>query len=255
MNPSSKKIYFAADAHLGNRYVDNPLEAEKKLVRWLDLIKEDAQAIYFLGDMFDYWYEYKYVVPKGHVRFLGKLAELSDRGVELHLLIGNHDIWMFDYLPQEIGVVIHREPLVADLLGVRFLLAHGDEVGKQKLSYRFLQAIFRNKVCQFLYASIHPRWTYGFARRWSLNSRKKGLPKLSENPSEVAETLIGFAQAYSQTHPDIRFFIFGHRHTLLDMSLNPTTRLLVAGDWMKHFSYIQWDGVQLTLNLFEKQLK
>ena len=114
------KIYFASDAHLGARFHKDPLAIEKKLVRWLDSIKEDASAIWFLGDLFDYWYEYKYVVPKGHVRFLGKLAELADRGIEIHIFIGNHDIWMFDYLPKEIGAIIHRDTLTVDLLGKRF---------------------------------------------------------------------------------------------------------------------------------------
>jgi UDP-2,3-diacylglucosamine hydrolase len=247
-----KKIYFAADAHLGNRLLDNPLEAEKKLVRWLDHIKEDAQAVYFLGDMFDYWYEYKYVVPKGHVRFLGKLAELSDRGIEIHLFIGNHDIWMFDYFPGEIGAVIHQGPLTIELLGKNFFLAHGDEVGTHALCFRFLQAMFRNKVCQFLYAGIHPRWTVAFASWWSLHSRKKGLPALKGDPEKAAGYLINFAKEYLQTHPDIGYFIFGHCHIPLKTALSPTSHLLVAGEWMTHFTYIQWDGGQLSLNQFEE---
>ena len=252
MRQTPKKIYFAADAHLGNRYLTNPMEMEKKLVRWLDSIKDDAQAIFFLGDMFDYWYEYKYVVSKGHVRFLGKLAELADRGIEIHLMIGNHDIWMFDYLPDEIGVIIHKGPLTIDLLGARFLLAHGSEVGKHKLSFRFLQAMFHNKVCQFLYAGIHPRWTFGFARRWSYNSRKKGLPKMSEDSGKVVGYLIEYASQYLLTHPDIRFFIFGHIHKMYDCALNLNTRLLVVGDWMQLFSYIQWDGNDLILRQFDE---
>ncbi|MDR3269306.1 MAG: UDP-2,3-diacylglucosamine diphosphatase [Tannerella sp.] len=253
MNTSAQNIYFAADAHLGNRYAENPLEAEKKLVHWLDSIKEDALAVYFLGDMFDYWYEYKYVVPRGHVRFLGKIAELSDRGIEIHMFIGNHDIWMFDYLPQETGAIIHQGPLTVDLLGKRFFLAHGDEVGKHALSFRFLQAMFRNKVCQFLYAGIHPRWTFGFAKRWSLNSRKNGLER-REKQDETREYLVDFAQEYLLTHPDIRFFIFGHRHVLLDTMLNQTSRLLIAGDWMYYFSYIRWDGNQLTIQRFNDSM-
>ena len=247
MNNSVKKIYFVADAHLGNRFLADPLAAEKKLVRWLDHIKEDAQAVYFLGDMFDYWYEYKYVVPKGHVRFLGKLAELSDSGIEIHLLIGNHDIWMFDYLPEEIGAMIHQGPLTVDLPGARFLLSHGDEIGKPPLGFRFLQSLFRNKFCQFLYAGIHPRWSFAFARGWSLSSRKRGFPRISANAEAAAKPLIDFAIEYLQTHSDINFFIFGHYHILLDKTLSTTSRLLVAGDWMKHFSYIQWDGNQLIL--------
>ncbi|MDR1337276.1 MAG: UDP-2,3-diacylglucosamine diphosphatase [Tannerella sp.] len=252
MNPPGKNIYFTADAHLGNRYAADPQAAEKKLVRWLDSIRDDAGAVYFLGDMFDYWYEYKYVVPRGHVRFLGKLAELADRGVEIHLFIGNHDIWMFDYLPREIGARIHQGPLTVDLLGRRFYLAHGDEVGRRPLTFRFLQAMFRNKVCQFFYSGIHPRWTFGFARRWSLNSRKTGMEKRRQTASNRrVAALTDFAETCARTHPDIRFFIFGHLHILLDRELTATSRLLFAGDWMQYFSYIRWDGDRLTLNRFE----
>lgn len=249
-----KNIYFAADAHLGNRYIDDPMAAEKKLVRWLDSIKNDAKAIYFLGDMFDYWYEYKHVVPRGHVRFLGKLAELSDMGIEIHLFIGNHDIWMFDYLPEEIGAIIHQGPLITDLLDKRFFLAHGDEIGKHTLVFRFLQAMFRNKICQFFYSGIHPRWTFGFARRWSLSSRKNGLESQKKNTDDnKAAYLISFAEEYSHTHSDIDFFIFGHRHILFDKQLsNKTSRLLIAGDWMNLFSYIKWDGHQLVLEQYKE---
>jgi UDP-2,3-diacylglucosamine hydrolase len=253
MNALPKKnIYFAADAHLGNRYLDDPMAAEKKLVRWMDSIKNDAQAIYFLGDMFDYWYEYKYVVPKGHVRFLGKLAELCDRGIEIHLFIGNHDVWMFDYLPEETGVVIHQGPLITDLLGKRFFLAHGDEVGKQKLSFRFLQAMFRNKVCQFFYSGIHPWWTFGFARRWSLSSRKKGIEKKKQATHDRASAnLLSFSTEYSLAYPDIHFFIFGHCHILLDTKPTDTSRMLIIGDWMHLFSYLKWDGNELIVRQFK----
>ena len=224
------KIYFASDAHLGARFHKDPLAIEKKLVRWLDSIKEDASAIWFLGDLFDYWYEYKYVVPKGHVRFLGKLAELADRGIEIHIFIGNHDIWMFDYLPKEIGAIIHRDTLTVDLLGKRFFL----------------------KFCQCLYAGIHPRWTFGFALGWSLNSRKSGLEKqeAKKYQGEDAEYMVVFAKEYLKTHPDINFFIFGHRHIMLDLMLSRTSRILIAGDWMQFFSYIVWDGENLYMDQF-----
>lgn len=165
---------------MGARFHKDPLAIEKRLVRWLDSIKDEAMAIYFLGDMFDYWYEYKYVVPKGFVRFLGKLAELSDNGVEIHIFIGNHDIWMFDYLTKEIGAVIHRDVLTIDLLGKRFFLGHGDEVDYRSRAFRFLRTLFRNRFCQWLYAGIHPRWTFGFALGWSLSSRKSGLKNIRQ---------------------------------------------------------------------------
>lgn len=253
MGEPRKKIYFVSDAHLGARFHEDPLAIEKKLVRWLDTIQADASAIWLLGDIFDYWYEYKYVVPKGHVRFLGKLAELADNGIEIHIFIGNHDIWMFDYLPREIGAVIHREPITTDLLGKRFFLAHGDEVDNRSLSFRFIRALFRNRFCQWLYAAIHPRWTFGFALGWSLNSRKNGLEKKAQQTyeGEEAEYLVVFAKEYLKTHPDINFFIFGHRHIMLDLMLSRSTRLLVAGDWMQLFSYIEWDGENLSLLQFE----
>lgn len=255
MKEPRKKIYFASDAHLGARFHTDPIRLEKKLVRWLDSIKEEAGEVWFLGDMFDYWYEYKYVVPKGFTRFLGKVAELSDRGVEIHFFIGNHDIWMFDYLPEEVGAILHREPVTIDLLGKRFFLAHGDEVDFRSRSFRFIRALFRNRFCQWLYAAIHPRWTFGFAHAWSLSSRKGGLKKQAEKEyqGEAAEYLIVFAKEYLQSHPDINFFIFGHRHILLDLMLSHTSRLLIAGDWMQYFSYVEWDGEELVLNQFEAE--
>ena len=250
---SAKKVYFVSDVHLGNRYLQSPLDAEKKLVQWLDEVKEEASAIYFLGDVFDYWYEYKYVVPRGHVRFLGKLAELSDRGIEVHLFTGNHDIWMFDYLPEETGAIIHREPLTVELLGMRFFIGHGDEVGYRPLKYRIIQSVFRNRLCQILYSTIHPRWTFGFARRWSLSSRKKGLAadKLKKAQERNTKALEDFAKAYLQTHPDVSFFLFGHLHIMLDRAIAPSSRLIITGDWMQHFSYAEWDGERLELKKYE----
>lgn len=259
MDSRPRKIYFASDAHLGARFHRDPLAVEKRLVRWLDRIKDEAGAVWFLGDIFDYWYEYKYVVPKGHTRFLGKLAELSDSGVEIHIFIGNHDIWMFDYLPSEIGAVIHREPLTVDLLGKRFFLAHGDEVDYRSRTFRVIRSIFRNRFCQWLYSGIHPRWTFGFALGWSLSSRKSGLKKQekecapAEYKGEDGEYLIAFAKEYLNTHPEINFFIFGHRHIMLDLMLSRSSRILIAGDWMQYFSYVEWDGETLRLEQFETE--
>lgn len=246
---SGKNIYFVSDIHLGNRFMPNPLEAEKKMVQWLDDIKKDASAVYFLGDIFDYWFEYKYVAPRGHVRFLGKLAELSDSGIEIHLLIGNHDIWMFDYLPAEIGAIIHHKPFTVELLGKNFFLGHGDEVGYRPFMYRFIQSIFRNRLCQVLYATIHPRWSFGFARGWSLSSRKSGMNNEKIKLAQVrnARSLEGFARNILQSNPDIHYFMFGHLHLLLDRIITPNTRLIITGDWMQLFSYAVWDGNSMTL--------
>ena len=160
---------------------------------------------------------------------------------------------MFDYLPNEIGAVIHRDVLTTDLLSKRFFLGHGDEVDYRSKAFRFIRALFRNKFCQWLYAGIHPRWTFGFALGWSLSSRKSGLEKENalEYKGESAEYLVLFAKDYLKTHPDINFFIFGHRHIMLDLMLSRTSRLLIAGDWMTLFSYIVWDGENLFLEQFE----
>ncbi|MDR1919138.1 MAG: UDP-2,3-diacylglucosamine diphosphatase [Tannerellaceae bacterium] len=251
MEELQKKIYFAADAHLGARFHQKPAEIERKLVRWLESIRRDAAAVYLLGDMFDYWFEYRYVVPKGFVRFLGKLAELADDGIEIHLFTGNHDVWMFDYLSREIGAIIHRDVLTVDLLGKRFFLGHGDEVDNRSRKFRFLRALFRNKFCQWLYAAIHPRWTFGFALSWSLSSREHGLMEEESYQGEASEYLISFAKTYLKTHPDIHFFIFGHRHIMLDFMLSRNSRLIIAGDWMRYFSYIEWDGRKLSLLQFD----
>ncbi len=233
-----KKIYFAADFHLGARYIDNPREYEQRIVRWLDSIKADASALYLLGDILDYWYEYRYVVPRGFTRFLGKLAELSDSGIEIHWFIGNHDIWIFDYLPQELGISIHDGTLITEIGGKRFFLSHGDNVGKRPRSFRLLRTIFRNRFCQLLYAAIHPRWSVGFAHNWSSHSRKAG-----ENPEyqgEKNEHLVCFAKEHLQTEA-IDYFIFGHRHIFLDLALPRQSRIVILGDWIKHPSYATFD--------------
>ena len=162
---------------------------------------------------------------------------------------------MFDYLPKEIGAIIHREVLTIDLLGKRFFLGHGDEVDKRSKAFCFMRKLFRNRFCQWLYAGIHPRWSFGFALGWSLSSRKKGLaqPEAEAYQGEAGEYLIHFAKDYLQTHPDINFFIFGHRHIMLDLMLSRSTRLLIAGDWMHYCSYIVWDGESLYLDQFEPE--
>jgi len=248
----AKKIYFVSDLHLGNRYLLNPSDAEHKMVQWLDDIKKDAAAVYFLGDIFDFWFEYKYVVPSGHVRFIGKLAEMSDSGIEIHFLLGNHEIRMLGYLTEEVGVIIHEKPIMVELLGKNFFLAHGDEVGFRPLKYRFIQSIVRNHLCQVLYASIHPRWSVGFARSWSLKSRKSGYSqdKVKLAQAHNTKALEDFSRTCLQTHPDINFFIFGHLHIMVDRELSPSARMLITGDWMHLFSYAAWDGEQMTLKSY-----
>ena len=168
------KTYFLSDFHLGAKYIDNPRKQEQRIVSFLESIRNDAKEIYLLGDILDYWFEYRYVVPKGYVRFFGKIAELADSGIKIYWFIGNHDIWIFDYLPSELGVEIVDGSQIKQIDGKTFFIAHGDGLGDESRSFRMLRAFFRNRFCQRLYAGIHPRWTGPFALNWSRSNRVNG---------------------------------------------------------------------------------
>ena len=244
------KIYFASDFHLGAASHSDPLEIERKIVRWLNAISTDAKSIYLLGDIFDFWYELRLAVPKGFTRVLGKLAELSDMGIEIHIFTGNHDVWMFDYLPQEIGATIHPGSLITEIGGKRFFLAHGDGLGDRSIGFRFVRWMFHNKVCQMLYSALHPRWSFALAKRLSRMSRENG--KTGEYRGEQGEELVLFAKNYLSGHSGIDYFVFGHRHIMLDMQLPHNSRLFVLGDWLSYFSYIVFDGETISLEQFEE---
>lgn len=247
-----KKTYFLSDLHLGASYLKNPRENERRIVRFLDSIKEDAKTIYLLGDILDYWYEYKTVVPRGYTRFFGKIAELTDRGIEIHWLIGNHDIWIFDYLPSELGVIVHDGTVITEIEGKTFFLSHGDNVGKRDWTFKLIRNIFRNKTCQKLYASIHPRWTIPFAHKWSSHSRKDGDPETTAYQGENNEYLVRFAKSYLKEH-SINYFIFGHRHILLDLMLNRESRIVILGDWINYFSYAVLENGELIIDCFTQE--
>ena len=199
-----KAAYFLSDLHLGAPYMEQTRANELRVVAFLDSIKEDADVIYLLGDILDYWYEYRYVVPRGYVRFFGKLAELSDSGIKIVWLKGNHDIWIFDYLPKELGIEVKDGNLIEEIHGKKFFLSHGDGVGKLDPSFKFIRGMFRNKFCQWAFSGIHPRWTVPFAYNWSAHSRKEGEKK--GIPDEMLlKNLRSFVREYHQGHPDIDF--------------------------------------------------
>lgn len=243
-----KNVYFLSDAHLGSLAIQHRRMQERRIVNFLDSIKHKAAAVYLLGDMFDFWHEYKTVVPKGYTRFLGKLSELTDRGVEVHFFTGNHDLWVGDYLERECGVTLHRRSSVVEIYGKVFYLAHGDGLGSTDRKFRLLRSVFHNRLCQKLFASIHPRWGVAFGLEWARRSRlKREDGKEPAYMGEDKEELIVFAKDYLKTHPDINFFIFGHRHIELDLMLSRQTRLLILGDWISQFSYVIYDGEHLFL--------
>ena len=237
--------------HLGSDIFEDPKMTEKRFVHWLDSIEEEAKALYLLGDIFDFWFEYKKVIPKGFTRFLGKIAEMSDKGIEIHFFTGNHDIWFFDYLPKELGVIIHKEPLVTEIDGKIFYLAHGDGLGDNSRSFRLLRSIFHNRVCQVLFSTVPTRWGIGFALRWSRLSRKKGKAQPTPYFGEDKEHLVLYAKEYIKEHPETDFLIFGHRHILLDLMLNKKSRMMIIGDWIEYNSYAVWEGEGLLLEQFE----
>lgn len=246
-----KNVYFLSDAHLGSRAIPHRRMQERRLVNFLDSIKHKAAAVYLLGDIFDFWHEYKTVVPKGYTRLLGKISELTDNGVEVHFFIGNHDLWMGDYLEKECGVTIHRSSAVVEIYGKVFYLAHGDGLDADDKKFKILRSIFHNRFCQRLFAAVHPRWGVAFGLEWARRSRLKRVNgKEPEYMGEDNESLVIFAKSYMKTHPEINFFIFGHRHIELDLLLARETRLVILGDWISQFSYVVYDGEQLILDSY-----
>ena len=244
-----KPIYFLSDAHLGSRAIPHGRTQERRLVRFLDSIKDKAGAVYLLGDMFDFWYEYKLVVPRGYTRLFGKLSELTDLGVEVHYFTGNHDIWAYDYLERECGCILHHKPQTVELGDSLFFLAHGDGLGDPNPTFKFLRWLFHYRPAQIMFSAIHPRWGMELGLRWAARSRKKHEEE--EPPhylGEDKEHLVLYAKDYLRTHPDINYFIFGHRHIELDLLLSHATRLIILGDWISQFTYVVFDGRQLSMH-------
>lgn len=245
----NKKIYFASDVHLGLYPREKSDIREKHFVQWLSDIKDDAEAIYLVGDIFDFWYEYQKVVPRGFVRFLGKLAELTDSGIPVHYFIGNHDIWVNDYLPKETGVILHKEPFYTNIRGKSFMIAHGDGLGPGDYTYKVLRKIFTSPALQFLFSKIHPNIAFGFGHWWSKQSRySKGL--FEEFLGTDKEYLILYAQEILAKQP-IDYFIFGHRHIPMEITMNKS-KLVNLGEWISAYTYATFDGENLELESFNK---
>ena len=247
------KIYFASDFHLGAPSDEESRLREKRIIDWLDFIKKDAAEIYLMGDVFDFWFEYKHVIPKGYVRFLGKLAELTDAGIKLTFFKGNHDMWMFGYLKEQLGATIIADELIIERNGKHFYLHHGDGLGPGDASYKFLKKIFRSNFCQWLFARLHPNLGIGLARRWSKKSRiSNGNDELFEG--EDKEWLAVYVDEYlkkSKTSQEdvIDYFIFGHRHLPLSIPIQDSLYINL-GEWMNYDTYAVFDGEKLELKTF-----
>ena len=235
-----KKTYFISDLHLGATYMRDDLEREHRVCRFLDSIKDDAAELFLLGDILDYWYEYKYVVPRGYIRFLGKLAELADAGIRITWVTGNHDVWLFDYLRDQLNLTVLKGHTVVETAGKRILISHGDDVGEQPAMYRFTRWCFHNKVCQWLYAGIHPRWTYPIANAWSSDNRTSRSPeKLKAISERAAVRLLDFSREYYAAHPDIDAFVYGHLHIARMSTPEGMPPVVFLGDWIRQCTYAE----------------
>jgi len=246
--PKDKKAYFASDFHLGLYPYEKSAQREKVIVQWLDLIKQDAGALFLVGDIFDYWYEYKKVSAKGFVRFLGKICEFTDKGIPVYFFTGNHDVWVFDYLPSETGVQVFYNPIEIEINDRSFIIGHGDGVGPNDSGYKILRGIFHNKILQFLFSRLHPNFTYWIGHSWSKHSRySKGLSEPFYGVDKEFNIL--YAKDYL-THKHIDYFIFGHRHIPMDIKLNESSKLINLGEWIFSNTYAVFDGNNLDLTSY-----
>ncbi|HLO90048.1 MAG: UDP-2,3-diacylglucosamine diphosphatase [Chloroflexota bacterium] len=247
------KIYFASDFHLGIPDHDSSLKREKLLVSWLSMVEQDADELYLMGDIFDFWFEYKTVIPRGFARLFGKLAEITDKGIPVYLFRGNHDIWAFDYLNKELGIKLHREYIIREWNGKKFFLSHGDGLGPGDNGYKFLKKIFEFKPNQWLFRWLHPDIGTRLALYFSRRSRYANIlkdKKLLEQVGKIdlsTERLYDFAKKYSQERPEIDYYIFGHRHYPGHMPLPSGKFYVNLGDWISNYSYALADENGLSL--------
>lgn len=245
-----KKIYFASDFHLGMPGHAESLQREKKIVAWLEHIKNDAEKIYLVGDLFDYWFEYKTVVPAGYTRFMGKLAELTDDGISIEIFSGNHDVWYRNYFGKEFNIAVHHAPIVRTHGGHTFYIAHGDGLGPGDFGYKFIKRIFRNPVCQWLYRQLHPDMATRIASYFSYSSRRVNSANDAGFLGEDKEWLVQHSNHILAGQP-VNFFVYGHRHFPIQLQLAGGSLFTNLGDWIYHFTYAEFDGEQLTLKKFE----
>ncbi|MBV6648037.1 MAG: UDP-2,3-diacylglucosamine diphosphatase [Cyclobacteriaceae bacterium] len=244
-----EKIYFASDFHLGVTKGTHPSDHEKKITRWLDQIKNDAAGVFLVGDIFDFWFEYKHVVPKGFIRFQGKLAELVDLGIPVVLFTGNHDMWMFDYFPKHLGIPVIKNPTKFQIGQQYFLVGHGDGLGPGDRVYKILKNIFANKFCQWLFGWLHPNLGVALAKYWSSKSRISSAKSNDDFKGEKERLLQYCKQIEIKEHHD--YYVFGHRHLPLELEVGESSTYFNLGEWVHGSVYLIFDGKQCKLEQFE----
>jgi UDP-2,3-diacylglucosamine hydrolase len=249
-----QKIYFASDFHLGIPDHDSSMIREKKLVAWLEMVRADAAEIFLMGDLFDFWFEYKTAIPRGYARLLGKIAEITDSGIPVHLFRGNHDMWAFDYLTKELNIQLHRDPEFREFNGKHFYLAHGDGLGPGDKGYKFIKKVFANRMNQWLFRLIHPDLGIAMALFFSRKSRHANIEKENRdqdmNIKLIGQRITAHSNELLKQHPELDYLVYGHYHYPLETLLANNAMQLVLGDWITHFTYAIFDGERLELKKF-----
>jgi len=246
---TTKNIYFASDLHLGAPNHQQSLAREKLFVKWLDFIKPSCETLYLLGDVFDFWFEYKKVIPKGYVRLLGKLAEFTDQGIPVYLMKGNHDIWLFDYLEKEINVTILEQPLIKEINNKTFYLAHGDGLGPKQYTFKLLRKFFFSNFCQWCFARLHPNFAISLGEYLSQRSRKAHKSEEDQFMGEEKEFILLHSKKVL-TSQHIDYFVYGHRHLAMVHTLSQKSTYINLGDWINNTSYAVFDGKEVSLKSF-----
>lgn len=243
------KIYFASDFHLGAPDYESSLIREKRIVRWLDEIKQDATEIFLVGDIFDFWFEYKRAIPKGFVRLQGKIAEITDSGIPVHVFTGNHDMWIFDYIPKELGVKLYREPIIREWNGKKFYIGHGDGLGPGDKGYKFLKKVFASRFCQWLFARLHPNFGIWLADLSSRKSRSATGSADEKFLGEENEWLAIYSKEYLQKQ-HIDYFVFGHRHLPIELQIGEYSTYFNLGEWINYNTFLIFDGEECVLKVW-----
>ncbi len=247
--PKGKKIYFSSDNHLGAPTMAESMPREKIFVQWLDTIKDDAAVIFLLGDLFDFWFEYKTVVPKGFVRTLGKLAELSDSGIKIHFFVGNHDLWMDDYFEKELNIPVYHDPKEFMFNDKRFFIGHGDGKGPGDKGYKRMKKVFTNPFSKWLFRWLHPDIGVKLAQYMSVKNKLISGDEDAEFLGEDKEWLALYSKRKLETkHFD--YFIFGHRHLPMEIEIGPDSTYFNLGDWIGYYTYGEFDGQKFELKTF-----
>lgn len=241
-----KKIYFASDFHLGAPNYKSSLAREKQICAWMDYIQPTCQELFLVGDVFDFWFEYKHAIPRGFVRIQAKIASFTDAGIPVHFFTGNHDMWIFDYLPKELGVQLHRSPVERIFNNKRFFIGHGDGLGPGDFKYKMLKKFFASSICQWLFARLHPNFGIGLAN-WSSQSSRSATGNSDEKYLGIENEWLAIYSKKKNQEEERDYYLFGHRHLPLELSIPPSAIYMNIGEWLTYCTYAEFDGKKLAL--------